>query len=173
MQKRIHIYSFPSGAIKNCKTRMKRQKARCARHFSNISPGINYFFTRSSLSQKGVCLLLSSSCNDEGGGRGSRERGLAGLEGYPGSEEEMINGSGEKESQAAECSLSLSLIIVHSTKPSQVLSPFLFATFSFQPPSSSTTSFCISSSTPSSSVVLISADNTRLGYNNTPAQNTM
>lgn len=84
----------------------------------------------------------------EGGG-GGRGRGLAGLEGYPGSEEEMING--EKESEGV-FSLSLSLIIVHSTKPSRVLSPFLFATFSFQPPSPlpplSTTSFCISSSTP-------------------------
>lgn len=61
----------------------------------------------------------------------------------------MING--EKESEGV-FSLSLSLIIVHSTKPSRVLSPFLFATFSFQPPSPlpplSTTSFCISSSTP-------------------------
>ena len=41
----------------------------------------------------------------EGGG-GGRGRGLAGLEGYPGSEEEMING--EKESEGV-FSLSLSL----------------------------------------------------------------
>lgn len=86
----------------------------------------------------------------------------------------MING--EKESEGRVFSLSLSLsdyCAQHKAEPSSFSVSFrnvLFPT-TLSPPSS--LDYILLYQFLHSSSVLISADNTRLGYNNTPAQNTM